>query len=223
MPEGLGAVIDMALDRAVPLRVDLHDPFGRVMPKSIEDGKRGEELFTLILSGIREIYDVDGVIAGGAVRDVAAGNKGCKDVDVFLPMTPDDFLKGWEELGWRGGLIPVPKKGYEGQKCAVESLGNFHAYCQGVLVDLVFLKEPLTAQMADNFPIYTQRGVWTLGGGLRMSPVMAEDVANKQFTIDPTITDKERLKNLLDKVNSWKKRDFYKDWKVVEPDVREWW
>src|SRR5690348_16606384 len=65
-------------------------------------GKRGEELFQLILSGIREIYDVEAVIAGGAVRDLAAGVSDSKDVDVFVPLTWEKFEAGLNELFWQG-------------------------------------------------------------------------------------------------------------------------
>jgi hypothetical protein len=202
-------------------RMRVFDPFPDL---KLVEGKTGEELFNLILSGIREIYDVEGVVAGGAVRDVAAQVTKHKDVDVFLSMKYEDFQKDYQELGWKGGLNVVPRMKYKkaGPDC-FNSTARALAYVQGVQVDLVFLDTPLSPQMVDQFPVYAQRGVWTLSGGMQVSPLAMEDIINKRFTIDPTITDKERLKGLLKKTQEIIKRPAYKDWKIVEPDIKEWW
>jgi hypothetical protein len=190
--------------------------------KHYEPGKRGDELFHLILSGIREVYDVDAIIAGGAVRDVAAGcSDTSKDVDIFLPMKWADFFKGMGELGWIGMPAPVPTKAYAGRgtfKSSARALGNV----QGIQADIVFVEGDLKA-MVGNFPIFAQRGVWTLGEGLVLSPEAKADIEAKQFTIDAKITDKERLVMLMNKVKEWQKRPAYKDWKLIEPDIKEWW
>lgn len=197
---------------------------GEEMKKEMKDGKRGEELFALILSGIREIYNVDAVIAGGAVRDLASGYDNYKDVDVFIPLKKDEFLFAAEELGWSGKVVPVPMKDYKGQGTGpFVSNGRAASRVQGVSVDLVFLNEPLSPKVVEGWPVYAQRCIWTLEKGLTLSPEAKADIEAKQFTINPAITDKHRVKEILVKVNDWKTRPHYKDWKVIEPETKEWW
>jgi hypothetical protein len=192
------------------------------------EGKRGEELFRLILSGIREVYDHDAVIAGGAVRDFAAGVSSCKDVDVFLHMPWKDFNACSDELGWQAVPRLTKNEKYKKGKTGASSMGFMATHramsqVQNVPVDLVFIEKPLDKDVVATFPVFAQRGVWTLSGGLILSPEAKEDIANKTFTIDPTITDKAKVKAVLAKVNEWKKREGYSDWKIVEPDVPDWW
>lgn len=184
-------------------------------------GKRGEELFQLILSGIREIYDTDAVIAGGAVRDLAAGVTNHKDVDVFIPLSWKKFHEGQFELGWQGGGAEKFAGGYE--KCVIPSTARARSRVQNVPVDLVFVKKPLSPDDVAAFPVHAQRCVWTLEHGLKQSPEAKADIEGKLFTIDPYITEKDRLQAVLKKVKEWCKRDAYRDWKIVEPDVKEWW
>jgi hypothetical protein len=190
-------------------------------------GKTGEELFHLILSGIREVYDVSDVcVAGGAARDVAAGVTSHSDVDVFIPIEYKTFQAKFLELGWSGGLVPQAIRDYSNTK----RQGNFRfkakaralSVVQGTSVDLVFIEKPLTKENVDSFPIHAQRCVWSLDKGLFMSPEAKKDIENKTFTIDPTITDKDVIASLLEKINKWQKAG-YKGWKVVEPDTKEWW
>lgn len=196
--------------------------------KRMEEGKRGEELFHLILSGIREIYDIEAIISGGAVRDLAAGVTTPKDVDVFVPITWNSFNAKASELGWQCPPERIGKtkkaRAYDGTMSkVVESEDRAIAVVQHVNVDLVFTKKPLDMEGVATFPVFAQRGVWTLEGGLALSPEARKDIDNKTFTIDPTITDKERVKGLLTKVGEWKKRPHYNDWTIVEPDIKEWW
>jgi len=187
-------------------------------------GKRGEELFHLILSGIREIYGRTAIIAGGAVRDVAAGITNHKDVDVFVPMKWKTFNDQAEELGWAQLplLLPQPKA-YKNEGAAFKSTARATAMVQNCVVDMIFLEDPLSKETVDKFPIHAQRCVWTLDKGMGVSPEAEEDIKNKQFTIDPTITDKDKVQKLISKINEWKKRPEYKDWKIVEPEVKDWW
>lgn len=211
-----------AMARAVQ-NVQQRVGLAQLMAAPATETKQGEELFQLILSGIREIYDVEGTIAGGAVRDLSLGVKS-KDVDVFLPMTQDKFFEGFEELGWHGGYAPVPIKDYKDNNlCGFKSTARGTATVQRSTLDLIFMDEPLTKEMVNKFPVFIQRGVWTLGGGLMFSPEAQADLDNRTFTIDPTINDKERLKGILKKVKDWQKREHFKGWKIIEPDVKEWW
>ena len=197
----------------------------RFIGENPEPGKRGEELFHLILSGLREIYDVPCVIAGGAVRDLAAGcPEKTKDVDVFLPISWDKFVEDSSQLGWQGEPFRIKTKTYsKSETCPVPSTARGQATVQNMTVDLVFMDKPLDREGVDSFPIYTQRGIWTLEGGTNLSPLCQKDIDDKQFTIDPTITDKGKIKTIRAKVNGWKRREFYKDWKIVEPNIKEWW
>ena len=199
---------------------DHFNPFGDKLP---QEGKRGEELFQLILSGIREIYNVEGTIAGGAVRDLAAGVEHPKDVDVFVQIDMDTFWKHADELGWQGPNTTVSKGVYDKDKCAVPSVGRISSRVQNVMVDLILMSEPLTPLIVSKFPVHAQRGVWTLNEGKVLSPEAQTDIIEKKFTIDPTITDKNKIKTVVDKIKGWQKRPEYKDWTVVEPDVKEWW
>jgi hypothetical protein len=187
----------------------------------MKEGKRGEELFRLILSGIREIYNVDAVIAGGAVRDLATGYDNYKDVDVWVPMKQDEFMFACEELGWSGKVKPSIRKVYEGGNFV--SNGRASARVQGVDVDLIFLNEPLNQKVIESWPVYAQRCVWSLDRGMVLSPEAKADIEAKQFTINPALTDKNRVKEALDKVNGWLKRKHYSKWKVIEPETKEWW
>lgn len=200
------------------------DPFARLRGEDSPRYKRGEELFTLILSGIKEVYGVSAVIAGGAVRDFVSGTPLMKDVDVFLPIKPRTFMNRSEELGWQDlpRLLPSPKD-YNGKNCVVPVLGRGSSMVQGIPVDLVFMAKPLSKEEVSLFPVYAQRGVYTLDNGLDLSPEAKEDISEKKFTIDPTITDKERLKKIIEKVRCWQRRPEYKDWKIIEPDIKEWW
>lgn len=187
--------------------------------------KRGEDLFQLILSGIREIYEVDAVIAGGAVRDFAAGgiSNTPKDVDVFIPLTWKTFIDDAEQLGWQGFPNKVNKGPYKKNNGLANATDRAVARVQYMDIDLVFLDKPLDKEDVAKFPVHAQRCVWTLEGGMMISPEAKVDLEAKIFTIDPTITDKEKIKTLLAKTREWCKRDFYKGWKIVEPDVKEWW
>lgn len=201
---------------------------GRAAPyPPVIKGKTGEELFHLILSGIREVYDVSDVcVAGGAARDVAAGVTSHSDVDVFIPIEYKTFLEKFPELGWSGGLVDQFIRDYSNTK----RQGDFRfktkaralSVVQGIAVDLVFIEKPLTKENVNSFPIHAQRCVWSLDKGLFMSPEAKKDIENKTFTIDPTITNKDVIARLLEKINKWQ-RAGYKGWKVVEPDTKEWW
>lgn len=193
--------------------------FNETKAKSM--GKEGEELFHLILSGIREIYDVDATIAGGAVRDLAAKVDGSKDVDVFIPLTWEKFNENSHELGWQRSPLLLKEGKYEG--CVVPSTARAQGKVQYKTVDLVFLDKPLDTEMVSKFPIHAQRCVWTLNSGLCLSPEAKQDIENKTFTIDPTIKDKDRIKKVIAKAQEWVKRPGYNGWKIVEPDVAEWW
>jgi hypothetical protein len=216
---------EVALDPN-PFRGRFANPFKRQ-----PIGKQGEELFQLILSGIREIYDVEATIAGGAVRDLAAGVVPSKDVDVFLPMDWKTFSLASEELGWQSPPALHPNaKAYKGGKGAPAGVGCFFpttnralAMVQNTPVDLVFMDGPLTKEHVETFPVHAQRGVWTLESGRILSPEAVKDVEAKTFTIDPKITDKARLKLVSEKVQGWLKRVGYEDWKIVEPETQEWW
>lgn len=191
-------------------------------------GKRGEELFHLILSGIREVYDVDPAIAGGAVRDVAAGVTDHKDVDVFIPLDFQSFLRSVDQLGWSGKVHVVKSfddYGKDNKKvpCSFKALARAESLVQGCKIDLIFMDKPLTPEIVDKFPVHAQRGVWTLGGGINLSPLAKHDIDNKTFTIDPTITDKDVVQYIKEKIAGWKRRVGYKDWKLVEPVIKEWW
>lgn len=196
------------------------NPFPR---KEKKQGVRGEELFKLILSGIKEVYGVDAVIAGGAVRDVAAGTDQHKDVDVFIPMKWKDFNEHASQLGWEGPPFKEGKIPYDGKLKRLPATERGQASVQGCLVDLVFMNGDLSPKYVNTFPVNAQKCVFTLENGISVSPVAQADIDAKQFTIDPEIKDKDQIKIIRDKVNGWKRRAFYKEWKVVEPDVKEWW
>lgn len=198
----------------------LGEAFGR---SEKAKGKTGEDLFRLILSGIREVYDVEAVIAGGAVRDLVVGDtEGTKDIDVFIPMKWEDFDKNSDELGWQGKPGLLRKKPY---KTTVSKTSSARAagVVQGMAVDLVFMDGGLTPQGVDGFPVNAQKCVWNLQEGLVVSPAARADIEGKKFTISPALTDKEAIKTVRDKVQSWLKRPCYKGWKVVEPETKEWW
>lgn len=202
----------------------------RAFERKIPIGKRGEELFQLILSGIREIYDVNAVIAGGAVRDLAAGVTDHKDVDVFVPLLPNELIERYVELGWQGDLIQIgrikdsySKKKKEGPGCLFDTVARFQSVVQGVKVDLVITKEPLSVDNVKTFPVHAQRGVWTLENGKELFPEAQKDIDNKTFTIDLSITDKDTVEHVLNKIKEWKRRAAYKDWQIIEPEIKEWW
>jgi len=211
------------------------DPWFRVIFNEFErkhhkrepsEGKRGEDLFRLILSGIKDVYDVSAVIAGGAVRDTAAGISDHKDVDVFIPMKWADFAKKVDELGWaeRPRVLKSKLPAYGKKKeHGVDASARAEAYVQGVEVDLVFVRTPLTPKDVQKFPIHAQRCAFTLEDGMQVSPEAAEDIKNKQFTIDPTIVDADFLEQLRDKVKGWLKRRDYKKWKMKSDGSTDWW
>lgn len=185
--------------------------------------KKGEELFRLILSGIKEIYDVDAVIAGGAVRDLVVGDtEGSKDVDVFIPMKWEDFNKNSDELGWQGKPGLLHKKPYK-TVVAKTSSARASAVVQGMPVDLVFMDGGLTPEGVDGFPVNAQKCVWNLAEGLVVSPAAKADIEGKKFTISPAITDKQVIADLSLKISGWMKRPCYKGWKLITPKIKEWW
>lgn len=185
---------------------------------------RGESLFARICEGIKEVYGVDAVIAGGAVRDVVAEVENHRNVDVFIPMDIKEFLKDALQLGWEEAPIQVRQKQHKaGKEGRFTSEGRATARMQGVALDLVFMKDGLTPEIVDGFPVHAQRCIWNLAEGQQISPLAMEDILNKTFTIDPKIKDKEVIKSLKEKINHWKRRQGYKDWKIVEPTVLQWW
>jgi hypothetical protein len=223
-------VADMAAiprDGLIPLGARRIDPFfiGDKWHDNVEDkeGKRGEDLFRHILEGIKEIYEVDAVIAGGAVRDLAAGINRPKDVDLWVPITSDRFWFSNQELGW-GEFNGMPKKVAKGYTCVVPINERIQGRCQYVPIDLLLIDKPLDKETVDKFPVYAQRCVFTLEGGMSLSPEAKTDIENKTFTIDPKICDdKEKIGKVVEKIKGWCKRPHYKDWKIIEPDVPEWW
>lgn len=188
-----------------------------------KDGIVTESKFRHILEGLKEIYEVDCVIAGGAVRDLMAGWNTCKDIDVWLPISWDKFDEHQLELGWQHpAALAVKKKRVENYTEIHEVSNNAIATVQGVNVDLVFLEKPLDADAVNKFPIYAQRCVYTLNEGMTASPEALQDLANKTFTIDPSIDNEERLNNLRAKIKQWQQRPFYKDWKIAG-ERKAWW
>ena len=181
--------------------------FGEAAPmKEEKKGLRGEELFKLILSGIKEVYGVDAIVAGGAVRDVAAGTEEHKDVDVFIPMKWSDFNAHSSQLGWEVAPYKEGKVPYDGKLKRLPATERGRASVQGVSVDLVFMDGELTPKYVNSFPVNAQKCVFTLENGISVSPQAQLDIDNKQFTIDPEIKDKDQIKLIKDKVNGWKKR-----------------
>lgn len=195
------------------------DPFGRAI-KAVK-GVRGESLFRMILSGIKEVYDVDAVIAGGAARDFANEIEDYADVDVFLPMKWETFVDDADQLGWEKRPQLVKNKYRKTKKLPTSARAQGRV--QGVTVDLVFLNKPLDFEEVAKFPVNAQKCVWTLEGGLSISPEALADHVAHTFTISPTITDKEAIEHIREKVKTWQKRKGYSDWKIVEPDIKEWW
>lgn len=202
---------------------------GKGMKTKTETPPATEEIFDLILTGIKEVYDVEGVIAGGAVRDLAAKAPRTKDIDVFLPMPVDAFAEHVAQLGWSGHFSVAGNVDTYGRKnntnlpVGFDAVGRASHNVKGHIVDLVFLAEPLSPENVATFPVHAQRGVWTLQNKLQMSPEMTKDIMEKSFTIDPTIKNKVKLKSVLAKINGWKQREHYREWKIVEPDIPEWW
>jgi hypothetical protein len=190
-----------------PLRLE-NNKFRPALPS-----KQGEELFQHILSGIREVYDVEATIAGGAVRDLAAGYLNLtKDVDVFIPMEMKKFQEVFDELGWKAlAIIPSPYKGIKNT-----SEGRAMSNVCGMIVDLVFMPKGFGWEQINQFPIHAQRCAWTLKDGVELAAKAANDLNNKTFTIDPTITDRERVAKFVEKLRGLIKRG-YTDWKIVEP------
>lgn len=197
---------------------------GRDEPVKVNNGlKRGEELFKLVLSGIKEVYDVDAAIAGGAVRDLVTGAEPA-DVDVFIPMKWEDFQANQRMLGWREPAVVINKQPYNQNKSPeFQSSKRAQAYVQGIILDLVFIDQPLNPEMVDTFPVHAQRCVWTLADGLIVSPLAQKDIDNKTFTIDPSITNKLYLKHLKERVAAWQRRFTYKDWTLTPVKIKEWW
>lgn len=218
-PPLLGRVFEEAIaDDAWELLIKGGPPYGT-------PGKRGEDLFNLILSGIKEVYEIDAFVAGGAVRDLVAGCLDHKDVDVFIPLKPEEFFELSDQLGWRG-VVRLSRNTKYGKKTDQEtfsSIGRAAANVQGCAVDLVFLEKPLSPEEVRRFPVYAQRCVWSLNNGTTLTPEAEEDINNKRFTIDPSIENKDEINKLLEKVSGWKKRDFYKDWTINSPELKEWW
>lgn len=193
----------------------------------VEKGKRGEELFKLILQGIQEVYDVDAVIAGGAVRDFAAGVDDYKDVDVFIPLSLKAFWERKDELGWNyvdmvRMLEDDEEYSFKGRvKQPKTERGS--AVVQNVKVDLVFVHGEITQDLIDSFPVYAQRCIWTLENGLQVSPKAQEDLNNKTFTLDYKELDtSEKQTACENKVKEWLKRPHYKGWKAVSVKPRPW-
>lgn len=183
----------------------------------------GLELFDTILNNFKEIYDVDFVIAGGAVRDLYMKcSETSPDVDVFIPMKYEEFMERFNELGWPGAVVKVPVQPYNKGKDWDNSVRASYKF-KGMPLDLVFIKSPLTPAMVQSFPIHAQRCVYTLEGGISISPEAMLDLSAKKFTISPTITDKEYIKNLQGKITQWKQRPAYKNFKAVLPRCTEWW
>lgn len=194
-----------------------------IHPQKKVEGKQGEDLFRLVLTGIKEVYDVEAVVAGGAVRDLVAGDvEGTKDVDVFIPMNWSDFKNKVEELGWAKVPVRTNKKPYK-TTTSKTSTDRAKGVVQGRVIDLVFMDGGLTPEAVDGFPVNAQKCVWNLAEGLVVSPAAKADIEGKKFTISPEITDKDEIKKVRDKVSVWLKRPIYKGWKVIEPKTKEWW
>lgn len=183
----------------------------------------GEDLFNLLLRNFKEIYDTDFTIAGGAVRDLyMKDTEGTSDVDIFIPMKFDAFMERFPELGWADKPYLIPVQPYNKGR-DWDNSKRYQYKFKGNTLDLVFIEKPLTHAMVQTFPIHAQRCVYTLEGGMSISPEALVDLTNKKFTISPTITDKDYIKNLLGKIVQWKKRAVYKDFKCVQPKGKEWW
>lgn len=209
----------------VPWEIQRLDPFLRTLDSEESAPKQtGEELFKDLLNNIKEIYEVDATIAGGAVRDVFAEVYKHKDIDVFIPLTFKAFMEREVELGLTHPVVLTKNKPYKGVDIEVfKNTVRATTWFKKHPLDLIFIKGGLTKEIVDNFPIYTQQCIFSLEMGLIASPLAKTDIENKQFTINPSIKDKEQLKGLMQKTKDWCKRPGYKGWKIIEPDIKEWW
>lgn len=202
------------MDRAVQAYVDL------TAPKHVKPSK---EIFDTILNALNEVYGIKATIAGGAVRDLYLDTT-CKDIDVFMPLRWEDFKAAEDELGWRDKAKENLISPYAKNKPPeFKSTKRASLWFKGFQLDLIFMDCKLTPELVRTFPIYTQRCVYTVEDGINIAPEAQKDIDNKTITIDPTITDKEYIKHLKARIIEWKKREPYKDWKMVAPKQKEWW
>ncbi len=116
-------------------------PTSKVIPN-------GEELYRTLLGNVKEIYDVEGMIAGGALRDLKVGVPS-KDIDLFLPLTLKEFEEAKDELGWTMyGSMRSPYK-------EVSPTARYSAAALGHALDIVLLGrdyvgDPMMKSGADN-------------------------------------------------------------------------
>lgn len=185
--------------------------------------KPSKEIFDLILNAFNEVYGIKATIAGGAVRDLYLDTT-CKDIDIFIPLRWEDFKAAEDELGWRDKAKENLISPYAQNKPPeFKSTKRASLWFKHFQLDLIFMDCKLTPELVRSFPIYTQRCVYTVEDGINIAPEAQKDMDNKTITIDPMITDRDYIKHLKARIVEWKKREPYKDWKMIAPKQKEWW
>ncbi len=188
------------------LRGNLPPPRG-VLPEAIEvPQKKGFPFFRTLLENVKEIYDVEGFVSGGCIRDTML-EVPYKDVDLFLPLNLKTFEESCEELGWQCRGRMMGKNYLKGAPTE-----RYSATSNGQMIDVVLLGENKEDPVSQ-FPAYWTRARYTLnnGGQLETTEEFNADFAAKTCTVMAGL-EQDHLDNLLKRFDQWVERTGLQGW-----------
>ncbi len=168
--------------------------------------KKGFPFFRTLLENVKEIYDVDGFVSGGCIRDTLL-EVPYKDVDLFLPIDLKTFEESCEELGWQC-------RGRLGGKNYLKGAptGRYSASSNGQMIDVVLLGADREDPVA-SFPAHWTRARYTLknGGQLDTTQEFDSDMSAKTCTVQADL-EPDHLDNLHKRFDQWVERTGLTGW-----------
>jgi len=183
---------------------------------AVEYAKNGPEYWDKLLYAVREIYECEAIVAGGAVRDHLLGFDP-KDIDIFVNYT-NDPLELSEELGW-GHPKQIGNRGRRNPYAnikgkIVQNVLEFYPSTSPVPVQLIFTKKPLDGDFTENtlnmFDFHICKSAYD--GKMYDTEVAQQERLAKTFTYSGP-EDEENKEKSMQRFESFKQR--HPEFKVV--------
>lgn len=179
----------------------------------------GPTLWTTLLSSVREIYETEAIVAGGAVRDHDMG-KPAKDIDIFLNTDADTLLDRTPELGFGPySHVYEQKKAYDRQ--IIEDVINFQVLGHDVQLIAKKMDDLNPASIFETFDFGFCQAAFDADNGLAYSQAYHTDKLNGTCTL---LVNNEYWKKSYKRYLKW--LDKYPDLKLIDPNdqarAEEW-
>jgi hypothetical protein len=174
----------------------------------------GPTLWTTLLSSVREIYETEAIVAGGAVRDYNM-DKPVKDIDIFLNTDADTLLDRTPELGFGPySHVYEQKKAYDRQ--IIEDVINFQVLGHDVQLIAKKMDDLNPASIFECFDFGFCQAAFDADNGLVYSPAYHLDKQSGTCTL---LTNDENWEKSYKRYLKW--LDKYPDLKLIDLSNQE--